>query len=178
MAVVTPDNRTQHEQQIRRLFRHQRISLVTLAVIFSLAWFYLTIIPERPARALMEYGAIEVLSDTALCPGDTLVYRPTLHVNGPGVFTIDTTVFRVTPPATLVFSEAPLRAIFAGPTVFESTRRLPIPAGWRDPDTGELHAWEPGQYELRRAISTTSRSTEPSVISIPFSIRLDCETAP
>lgn len=174
MAVVTPDNRTQHEQQIRRLFRHQRISLVMLTALFSLAWFYLTIIPERPARALMEYGAIEVLSDTALCPGDTLTYRPTLHVNGPGVFTIDTTIFRLTPPATIVFSEAPLRAIFAAPIVFVSTRRLPIPPTWRDPDTGEMHAWEPGQYELRRSISTVSRSTEPSIEVIRFEIRSDC----
>lgn len=164
-------------REINRQFYRARIWLIVLATVgfvINAGLFYAVLRNETPQHALMEYSSIAVESPAALCPGETLVYRPNLVVNGPGVFTIDTTIWRITPPATIVFSETPLRAIFDAPIIFTSARRFVVPPTWRDPDTGESQRWEPGQYELRRAISTTSRNTEPSIATIRFSIREDC----
>lgn len=174
MLPVTPETRREREQEVRRLFRHQRLSLVVIAVVFSLAWFYLTIAPERPARALMEFARAEVVGNTALCPGDTLRYDIALQVSGPGVFELDVSTWRVTPPATVLFSQT-RRMVFTGPAEYELEREWTIPPFYSSPIDGSPERWAAGQYERRHAISTSSRSTEPSIASIPFEIAQRCD---
>ncbi len=174
MLPVTAETRQQREQEVRRLFRHQRLSLVVIAVVFSLAWFYLTIAPERPARALMEFRQAQPAGETALCPGDTLRYDIALDVSGPGVFDLDVAVWRVTPPATVLFSST-RRLVFQEQADYSLERAWTIPPFYSSPTDGSPERWAAGHYERRHAISTTSRSTEPSIVVIPFSIKDSCQ---
>lgn len=174
MAVVTPDDLAAQQQDVNRLFRHQKIALAVIALLFSVAWLYLTILPERPGRALMRFTQAVTIGPTALCPGETLHYDLGLMVNRGGVFDLDVAVWRVTPPATVVFSSS-RRMVFDGPAEYRLAREWTVPAFYSSPLDGSPEHWAAGNYERRHAISTVSRSTEPSIVTIPFSIRGDCE---
>lgn len=174
MAIVMPETKAEEERDINRLFRTQRFSLVLIALLFSAAWFYLTVLPERPAHALMEFTHAGATGKTALCPGDILNYELELHVSGEGVFDLDVAVWRVTPPATVLFSQT-RRMVFTGRTDYRLSREWVIPRTYASAIDGSPEQWAAGQYERRHSIVTVSRSTEPSIVSIPFSIREDCQ---
>jgi hypothetical protein len=61
------------------------------------------------------------------------------------------------------------------PIRYTIAREWVIPATYPDPTTNLPVAWLPGRYERRHAISTVSRSTKPSIVSIPFDIAAGCK---
>lgn len=129
---------------------------------------------ERPGPALMEFTRAVTRGETALCPGDTLRYDITLYVSGPGVFDLDVTTWRITPPATVMFSST-RRLVFSGPVTYSLGRAWIVPDFYSSAVDGSPERWAAGSYERRHAITTTSRSTEPSIVTIPFQVRADCE---
>lgn len=164
--------RTQ-EDKVRRMFLHQRISLVVIGLVFSAAWFYLTILPERPGNTLMQFQVVASLSSTSLCVGDTLQYQVGLEVYDSGVFDFDVSIWRLTPPMTVVFSN-PQRVVFTQPQTFVVTREWIVPDTYINPATSAREEWLPGQYEIRFGLSTPSRSTRPSTTALPFTIQENC----
>lgn len=128
---------------------------------------------ERPGPTLMQFTEARATGPTALCPGDVLRYDVSLHVSGPGVFDLDVAVFRLTPPVTVVFSST-RRMVFSGPSDYQLARQWRIPQTYSSPVDGSPERWAAGQYERRHAITTASRSTVPSIVMIPFSIRDNC----
>ena len=76
---------------------------------------------EHPGPALMRFSAAHPVGETALCPGDTLRYDIALYVSGPGVFDLDVTTWRITPPATVIFSQK-RRMVFNGPATYSLER--------------------------------------------------------
>lgn len=146
--------------------------LVAVGFLVNTAQFWYAS-AERPAHALMEFTQAQTVGETALCPGDALRYDVGLHVSGPGVFDLDVSVWRVTPPATVLFSST-RRMVFTGPTDYELERSWTIPDFYASSVDGSPEYWTAGQYERRHAISTSSRSTQPSIVTIPFVIREDC----
>lgn len=172
MTVELQDKETQ-KQEISRLFLHQRISLLVIGLLFSAAWFYLTIIPERPGQTLMEFESVEPLSPTDICPGHVLRYQVDLRVEGEGIFDYDLSIWRISPPMTVIFS-TPQRVVFSEEKEFTVIRELRLPEEYVDPGNGALTPWLPGEYELRFALSTPSRSTKPSIEVLSFRVLENC----
>lgn len=156
-----------------RQYRRLLLWLATAGFIVNSAWFLVASGPERPGPALMEFRNAYAAGETALCPGDTLHYTLTLHVSGPGVFDLDVAVWRVTPPATVLFSST-RRMVFNGPADYELERAWIVPEFYASSVDGSPERWAAGRYERRHAISTSSRSTLPSIVTIPFEIKRGC----
>lgn len=129
---------------------------------------------EVPGEAAIVYTAVDVVGDAALCPGETLTYTLEFVYNQPGVFDVDVTVFRVTPPQTILFSET-RRVVIAEPEALTVAYAWVIPAEYEDIRTQAMVALAPGQYERRHSVTTISRSTEPAIVTIPFEIGEGCE---
>jgi len=124
--------------------------LVAVGFLVNTAQFWYAS-AERPAHALMEFAQAQTVGETALC----------------------VSVWRTTPPATVLFSST-RRMVFTGPTDYELERSWTIPEFYASSTDGSPERWAAGQYERRHAISTSSRSTQPSIVTIPFSVRADC----
>jgi len=164
--------RRQAIQQEYRQYKRLLFWLVAVGFAVNIA-LLLRFNEARPGHALMEFTHAAPVGETALCPGDTLRYDVSLHVSGPGVFDLDVSVWRTTPPATVLFSST-RRMVFTGPTDYELERSWTIPDFYASSVDGSPERWAAGQYERRHAISTSSRSTQPSIVAIPFSVRADC----
>lgn len=163
------------EEINRRHRQHRRwFALAIVAgVLLNSYLFWVASGPEQPADALMEFTHAAPTRMAELCPGEVLDYTVALEVNGPGVFAIDISVWRMTPPAVALWSET-RRVVFSEPTAYVLKRQWVVPAVHPDLVTGAEVPWLPGQYERRHAITTVSRSTEPSIVTISFSIRGGC----
>lgn len=144
----------------------------TILVSVAWWWFAVTPVPLRPP--VMEFAADRHAENIAVCPGDTIPYAIDLVVTQPGVFAIDISVWRITPPAVVLFSEV-RRVVFSEPTSYTVKRQWVVPPTYVDPITSVPATWGPGQYERRHAITVMGRDAEPSFAVIPFTIRSDCK---
>jgi hypothetical protein len=164
------------EHAIDQTFRAYRFWLILstfLILLVNAGLLALYYAPERPGAPLMTLDLAQVNGSADLCPGELLDYTLDLEIQEAGVFDLDVSVWRVTPPANALFSET-RRMVFARATAYRLKRYWQVPATHPDPTTGLPIRWAPGQYERRHAISTVSRHTAPSILVIPFSIRADC----
>lgn len=159
-------------QQEYRQYKRLLFWLVAVGFAVNIALF-LRFNEARPGHALMEFAHAVAVGETALCPGDTLRYDVSLHVSGPGVFDLDVTTFRVDPPVTVLFSQT-RRMVFSEAVDYELERAWTIPEFYASPTDGSPERWAAGRYERRHAISTSSRSTQPSIVTIPFEIKETC----
>ena len=171
------DTTAQTIHDLRRSYFVTLVAIFLLAVAFSAAWWWFATTPVPVPPPLMEFHGVRVTGPSALCAGDTLTYSVDLSVTQPGVYAVDVSVWRVTPPATVIFSEE-RRFVASEPTDYTLARAWTVPLHHIDPTTNALVDWSPGRYERRHAISTTSRASEPSIIAVPFWIRADCAANP
>jgi hypothetical protein len=144
-----------------------------IVLLMSVAWWWFAVTPSPVAAPLMEFSDARTVTTTPLCPGDTLPYSIVLHVSEPGVYAVDVSVWRMTPPATVIFSEA-RRFVISRATDYTLPREWSIPLTHPDPTTNGQVTWQPGRYERRHAISTVSRAAKPSIVVIPFTIAERC----
>lgn len=175
--MALPDPSEERQQAISdNYIRTRNIIIGALAVSMLLQVYVWWVMQqgEVPGDSLMEFREARVLGDNNLCPGDVLTYQIVLRVQEAGVFDVDISVWRIDPPAVMIFSTTQRRVVFPGATTYTLARQWTVPRTVDDPVTNEPVRWLPGAYERRHAISTSSRSTEPSIISIPFNIRNDC----
>jgi hypothetical protein len=148
-------------------------ALITIILLVSTGWLFFAWYPTPVSGPLFEYTDVEIHSPTALCPGEALNYDLTLHYDGQGVFVIDISVWRVTPPATVVYSES-RRVVMTGPQEMLLPQRWVVPDRVFNPKTGLTEPFTPGLYERRHAVTTASRATAPAIIAVPFTVRGDC----
>jgi len=158
---------------LKQLYRRLVLLLVGVFLMVSIAWAYFVIYPSPFPSPLMTISGSST-TDDPVCPGDTLPYTVTFQVTEPGVYAVDVSVWRVSPPATVLFSDA-RRMVLTEQISYTIAREWVIPATYPDPTINLPVAWLPGRYERRHAISTVSRATKPSMVSIPFTIAKGCQ---
>lgn len=144
-----------------------------LALQFALAWLVLTDV-SAPGPAGFAYVGVEALGDTTLCPGDVLRYRLDMRYQVAGVYEVDVSLWRVTPPLTVIASTA-RRVVIAEPTELQLDFAWTVPDGYISAQTGETLPLEPGLYERHHAVTTSSRSTQPAIVTVPFVVMEGCE---
>ncbi len=131
-------------------------------------------LPSRPGPSLVEIRDLQPRGPTALCPGDTLGYAYSVVGNEWGVFDLDLTVRRLTPPPmTIVYSDE-ITDILVLPEERRQIEAWVIPTQVIDPLSLQIIRLTPGLYQRRIAISTSSRNTDPEIALLDFSIREDC----
>lgn len=156
-----------------RDYRGWYIAAVVSMLLLNTVLYYLYLHP-RSAETKLELSEISVASPTDLCPGEYLDFEFTMNVKESGVYGLDMSVFRVSPPpAIVVFSESQIFVI-GSPREFLVKRHWQIPERYEDQETGEIIDLIPGDYERDISVGTTSRDTFPSVRVLDFSIRQDC----
>lgn len=149
--------------------------IMTLFIGYLLLMYWLdTSQPSLPSAPVVTMSNVRVTERADLCPGETLKYSYHLRAHGAGVLEMDATTWRVEPPATIVYSD-PLRIVLVGPVTMQGIDEWTVPEFYIDPTTRQQVTWQPGSYERHVSLSTSSRSTTPAIISIPFTIRANCE---
>lgn len=131
--------------------------ILVQALLFWFVWQ-----PDAVHPAAMQIRGASAGDAPALCPGEALTYA------------LDVAVWRVSPPAVVLFSEE-RRVVFAGEQEYSLARQWTVPGAYIEPETGMPARWMPGQYERLHAISDVSRDAEASIAVIPFAIREGCE---
>lgn len=154
---------------------YRRIFLIALVmgVFVNAVLFFTATGPERPGKTLMELELSEPWVAPVLCPGDTVDFNYIVHIRAPGVFHLDRSLWRVSPPMTLIFSRTEA-GVYPAPIDFAARREWLIPSTVTSPENGKPMYLAPGRYEWRWAMSTSSRSTVPSILVVPFNIMSDC----
>lgn len=160
--------------ELARTYRRSMWALLTIIVLVSTGWLFFAWYPTPVSGPLFEYTDVNMRSETALCPGEALDYDLGLRYNGPGVFEIDMTTWRVSPPVTVLYSDQ-RRSISTGEQDFELSYEWKIPDAMLNPRTGVLEPMTPGAYERRHAVTTSSRATKPAIVVVPFTVRGDCD---
>lgn len=154
------------------------VGLIGVPVVtIGFAWGLAAIMGPRPGvsgETVLVLSEIRVNGPIALCPNEYLNFSFDMEVKEAGVYGLDMSVFRTSPPPTLaVFSESQFFVI-GSPRTFTVTRHWRIPERYTDKDTQEIVEFIPGDYERNLAVGTTSRNTTPSTRILNFSIRSDC----
>lgn len=169
-----------HEERMADINAHYRrgqwrtilaFTLLFMAVLL-IDWFTSTL-PNPPASPVVDILNLRATGPTELCPGDTLTYSFEVDGEQRAVLDFDTTLWRQSPPATVIFSQT-LRVVLLEPVHYERTATWQLPARVIDPVMGEEVILAAGAYELRIALSTTSRNTAPAIKALPITIREDC----
>lgn len=155
--------------QLAKTYRRSMWALLTIIILVSTGWLFFAWYPTPVSGPLFTYTGYAMQSETALCPGETLAYDLGLRYNDAGVFDIDVAVWRVSPPATMVYS-ASRRAISTGAQEFVLHQAWGVPTEILNPRTGRLEPFAAGEYERRHAVTTVSRATKPAIMSVPFTV--------
>lgn len=154
-------------------YRSWFIFAVVTLLLTNTVLYYLFLNPRSP-ESLLVISEIRVTGPTELCPNEYLDFSFDMQVKEAGVYGLDMSVFRTSPPPTIaVFSESQFFVI-GSPRTFTVTRHWQIPERYVDKDTKEVVEFVPGDYERNLAVGTTSLNTTPSTRTLPFSIRSDC----
>lgn len=166
------ENRLQVVDNRYKTDRNLLLAVLGAGILVQALLFWLVWQPDAVHPAAMEIRGAGVVQ--ALCPGEALTYALDLVVTDAGVYALDVAVWRVSPPAVVLFSET-RRVVFAGEQEYSLARQWTVPPEYIDPGTGLPVRWTAGQYERRHAISDVSRDAEASIAVIPFAIREGCE---
>ena len=158
----------------RQLLVQQAILLIMAAALIIgplfLAWW---VKRQYPSIGTISISDVQTVGSTDLCPGDNLRIRFAFHATGAGLLIRDSTIWRTSPPETIVFS-AQRRFILSGPIDQELLEVWPVPETFISADTGQAERLLPGAYERLISISSPSRSNVIAIASAPFVIREDC----
>lgn len=183
---MTADNnvleaiKSTHEQRVSEINERYKRSQGRMTAVFvlflfgliALDWFA-SLLPNPPGASVVEISNLRAVGPTELCPGEILRYAYDISGDRSGVLDLDTTIWRVTPPAAVLYSMS-RRVVLVEPINFEREDAWLVPVEGTDPLTLQRLQWLPGAYERRIAISTPSRNTQPAIAVLPFSIREDC----
>lgn len=167
---------TTHVERINKIDRqfalYKRVLLWVVGIGIAVnVGLYLTLLgPERPGRSLMELELADGWTQPTVCPGETVDIDYTVHIRASGVFSMDRSLWRVSPPLTLIFSTTET-GVYPTAIDFISRREWAVPVTYISPIDGKAARLTPGDYEWRWAMSTTSRSTTPSILTVPFTVK-------
>lgn len=169
-----PDDRISEIDRRFQNYRRLIFGVMVAALIANGALFWTLAGPERPGQALMELALVDGWTPPTVCPGERVVFDYVVHIRGAGVFTLDRTLWRVSPPMTLVFSQSQ-QGVYPAPIDFAARREWMVPMTYTNPVNEQPAKLTAGAYEWRWAMSTVSRSTLPSILTLPFRVKEGCE---
>jgi hypothetical protein len=171
--IPTIDKRLEQKLE-RRLNFTQWILILLLIIVIAVpvvaSWW---IARQTPFISTVSVDNVQLVGESALCPGEPLLVSYDFHAKGAGVLVRDRTLWQTTPPKTIIFS-ASRRFILTGPIDQHLTEAWHVPPTYRNPETDIYEPIPPGDYALLMAISSPSRSTVVAISSVSFSIRSDC----
>lgn len=124
---------------LRQSYRQQVIAWVLMILVISVAWWWFAVTPTPVGGPQMRFVDAHADTPQTLCPGDVLAYDIAVQVTRPGVYSVDVSVWRLNPPATVVFSDE-RRVVFSAPALYELERAWQIPPTHIDPNTGAMVA--------------------------------------
>ena len=165
-----------HEQNRReidaRWQRSQwRLLFMFFVTLLAAGIFHtLSLLPSAPPVTIQNLRAT---SSTELCAGDVLTYAYDLVGDEPAVVELTSTIWRVTPPQTVIYSGVK-RDILIPPVTHRGGESIVIPAVVFDPTQPEPLQIAAGVYERRIAVTTVGRDTRDFAVALPFLIREDC----
>jgi hypothetical protein len=170
-------NHKERRQDIQAHYRRGQRRMIAAMVLLFLVMVGLDYLdsrlPSPPSPSVVTIANLRPLGATDLCPGETLRYTYQIIGDLSGVLDIDMTIWRVTPPQTVLYSLS-RRDVLVRPVDLTRTDAWVVPDEGTNPLTLQPLEWQPGDYERRVAISTPSRNTEPAIAVLPFRIRQDC----
>lgn len=169
----SPDDRVSQINHQFHAYRRILVAVVVAGVLFNGLLYWQLGGPERPGRSIMELELVDGWTPPQVCPGETVNLDYTVHIRAPGVFSLDRSLWRVSPPMTLVFSHTET-GVYPLPIDFISRREWLVPMTYTSPVDGKPTPLAPGAYEWRWAMSTASRSTVPSILLVPFTVKEGC----
>lgn len=117
---------------------------------------------------------MQIAGNAQLCPGDTLTVTYLLNAKGTGVLVRDATVWNVTPPKTVIFSNS-RRFITDGATREQVAETWHVPDGYLNTETDLLEPLLPGAYRRYVAIAALRPSGVVTINYVDFTIREDCK---
>lgn len=166
---------------LRRVIATERRAQLNQYIIMAVALFFLATygaqwwqIQQAIKIDSIAVSNVRVVGPSSLCPGDRLVVRFDLDVQGFGILISDGTTYYEGQPVT--YSES-RRIPGDGPAMLTLTDDWIVPA---HPDM-MIHGsrgWIPGEYErlvtLAPSSSWVSRFVEPQKFTVPITLAEDC----
>lgn len=165
-----------HEQNRREIDARWQRSQLRLLVMFFITllaagiFHTLSLLPAAPPVTIRNLRAT---SETNLCAGDVLTYAYDLVGEEPAVVELTATIWRVTPPQTIIYSGT-RRDILIPPVTHRGGESIVVPALVFDPTRPELVSITAGRYERRIAVTAVGRDTQDFAVALPFAVREDC----
>lgn len=167
------DTTAKNVDNMRHAYRMSLLLWMVTFLVISVAWYWFAVTPVPTERPLMTIHAVDG-HNQAMCPGEVLTYTYTAIISQPGVYLFDSSVWREDATQIVVWTD-PLRVVSSEPRTVYIVRHWTLPPAIYDVLTDSVQPWWPGQYTRSIAITASGRNTLPSVASIPFTIREDCE---
>lgn len=128
---------------------------------------------EDDLNSILNVSPITINGPTSLCPGESLDFSFFMDILQEGTFDIDESVWKISPPETVVFSDSD-RFGAAKPIIYIVKREWTIPDVYIDPVTGTNTQWEPGRYERQIFVTAIGRNIKSSIQVVPFEIKGGC----
>lgn len=172
---------TQHDIAREFIKRGQVIQYVlALLLLFLIGWALLDWNSRRdePAVTDVDLTELSVVSSNAVCPGEELLIKISVHIEGKGKVERDVTVQRVEPAKTVIFSE-PFRFSIVGP--IDQSYYIPwrVPERYFNFETGLTEELPPGEYLRIVTLSAQGyRYMLSDTEAVQFTIRGDCHDEP
>lgn len=166
------------QQFLRRgqLIQYILAFLLLVLLVWALVNWWVT--KDEPAIRDVNITKMEVISSTAVCPGDNLMVKLSVHIEGEGNIELDTTVQRTSPAKTILFS-SPLRFSVIGPIDQEYYVPWRVPERYRNFETGSMESIPPGPYIRIITLSAQGyRYTFSDLETVDFTIKEDCNNEP
>lgn len=169
---------TQGQSDIEYRVRNNMRQFTTFMVLFLVAQFLFTWwSSERHTivKAVDIFDASTV-GESDLCPGDKLIFTYGLDVKGSGRLLRDTTVWKVDPPRTVIYSDE-RRFIVDIPLSQKLTEAWIVPEEYYNYETAEFEILPPGEYRRYMSISSPLNENVLDITSTPFTIKENCNAS-
>jgi hypothetical protein len=168
-----------HEERVATIQRQYKQSFWGIIFVFGL-FTILTMtsgwvanqLPNLPPPIMVEVTDQRVLGPDVLCPGDTLTYQFRMAGAGSGVLDLDGSTWHQGTP--LASFGGTTRVVITGPFDKIITDSWIVPPLAHNLAGAGPQPWQPGQYQRNIAVSTTSRSSSPTIRTVNFSIGENC----
>lgn len=148
------------------------IMLAIVVVVPILVWWWIS--RENSILNEVVISDTHIVGQTDLCPGDSLKTAFRVRADGEGVIVIDRTIYKVTPPMTVIFSDSK-RAILANDLTRDIVDVYVIPETYVDEFTGETMPFSEGTYKRLIALSSPRIAPVFTLGEATFKIRADCK---
>lgn len=146
----------------------------TVFVLITNTFFaYIGSQPSLPSPAVVHTRPLFDQESPVVCPGETIRVHFVIEVDQPSVLEIEISAMRADTHETM-FATLARRVIIPERLSVDIRQDWTIPTVFRNVNAGEAIAWKAGEHLMLLAVTTTSRNTEPEIISFPFQIGDSC----